>query len=155
MTPNGVAQPIDFRGRLTLDTLTEYLNGLSKVFRPSDGWLATGLLTLNLMVVLWSVERANWVPTPSLIWVLLLGVVTGGILARIPFWGALVFPIGLAVGMLVVVWQLTSHQPLDVASADQLWARLALWLEAARTGAINIDTVPFAFGIVVGTWMVG
>ncbi|MCH7606110.1 MAG: transglutaminase domain-containing protein, partial [Chloroflexi bacterium] len=155
MTPNGVARPVDFRGRLNLDALAEYLIGLSKVFRPSDGWFATGLLTLNLMVVLWSVERANWVPTPSLIWVLLLGVVTGGILARIRFWGVLVFPIGLAVGLLVVVWQLTSHQPLDVASADQLWSRLALWLEAARTGAINIDTVPFAFGIVVATWMVG
>jgi len=155
VTPNGVAQPVELGGRLNLDALGGWLFGLSKVFRPSDGWIATGLLTLNLIVVLWSVERADWVPTPSLIWILLLGVVTGGILARIPFWGGLVFPIGLAVGLLVVVWQLTSYQPLDVASADQLWSRLALWLEAARTGAINIDTVPFAFGIVVATWMVG
>ena len=34
--------------------------------RPPDGWVAAGLLTLNMIIVVWSVEEADWAPTPSL-----------------------------------------------------------------------------------------
>ena len=69
----------------------------------------------------------------------------------------LVLPIGLAIGLLVTVWRLTSlvSRSVQVDNADQLWERLSLWVEAARTGSINIDAVPFAFGLVVATWLCG
>ena len=60
-------------------------------------------------------------------------------------------------GLLVIVWQFTSREIADVTvtNADQLWFRLSLWVEAARTGSINIDTVPFAFGIMSLIWLAG
>jgi hypothetical protein len=60
-------------------------------------------------------------------------------------------------GLLVVVWQLTSFQSegVEVANAAQLWQRLGLWVEAAQSGAISIDQVPFAFGLMAATWLSG
>ena len=84
-------------------------------------------------------------------------MVTGLVLARLPFWGALVFPVGLGVGLLVVVWRMTSFTEGDVAVANvgQLWDRLDLWFAAVKAGNINIDQVPFAFGVLVITWLLG
>ena len=36
-----------------------------------------------------------------------------------------------------------------------MWERLSLWAEAARTGSINIDKVPFSFGLSVASWLTG
>lgn len=155
MTPNGVVDTAAFRDRVNTDVLITWLAALSKMLRPSDGWLAAGLLTLNLLVVIWSVEDADWVPTPNLAFVLLLAMLAGGLLSRLRMWDLLVLPIGLAIGLLVVVWQLSSYEPLALASSNELWSRLSLWFEAARTGSINIDSVPFAFGIVTAAWLCG
>ena len=136
------------------------LNGVIAVvqfFRPSDGWLALVVLALNLLVVIWSVEEANWVPLPNLKGLLLMALAAGILLARLPGWGVLALPFGVALGLLATVWQITSFQSREVAvtNAEQLWTRLALWWEAAETGSINIDSVPFAFGIMCATWMAG
>ena len=174
MTPNGVLgrreqpQGTSYPAGAALDTAAESpgINaeavaksalGVVQYFRPSDGWAALGLLVLNLLIVIYSVEQADWVDSPNLGLVLLLAMVTGLFLARVPFWSILVLPIGLAVGLLVTVWRLTSHvsRTVQVENADQLWERLSLWMEAARTGSINIDAVPFAFGLVVATWLCG
>lgn len=157
MTPNGLAGTIPLRGRINLESLGDGLVALSNLFRPSDGWLSVALLAVNLMVVIWSVEKADWVPTPSLVFVLLLAMAAGMLLSRVHVWSLLVLPVGVALGLLVIVWQLTSFESREVAvtSADQLWSRLSLWLEAAKTGSINIDSVPFAFGILVATWLAG
>ena len=174
MTPNGVLgrreQPrgTGYTAGPALDTAAESPGvnveavgkaalGVVQYFRPSDGWAALGLLVINLLIVIYSVEQANWVDTPNLGLVLLLAMVTGLFLARVPFWGILVLPIGLAAGLLVTVWRLTSHvsRTVHVDNADQLWERLSLWVEAARTGSISIDAVPFAFGLVVATWLCG
>ena len=45
---------------------SEYLVLGLKLLRPRYGWLATALLALNVSIVAWSVDRADWVDTPSL-----------------------------------------------------------------------------------------
>ena len=122
-----------------------------------DGWAALFLLALNLLVVIYSVEQADWVDTPNLGAVLLMAMGTGLLLARVRIWAILVLPLGLAVGLLVTVWRLTemASRSVQVANADELWTRLLLWYEAAKDGTINIDAVPFAFGLVVATWLCG
>ena len=154
---SGVLDPAAAGSRLDVEAVGNAALGVVQYFRPSDGWAALGLLVLNLLIVIYSVEQANWVDSPNLGLVLLLAMVTGLFLARVPFWGILVLPIGLAVGLLVTVWRLTSHvsRTVQVDNADQLWERLSLWVEAARTGSISIDAVPFAFGLVVATWLCG
>jgi transglutaminase-like putative cysteine protease len=137
--------------------LWDKLLALIQAFRPADGWLSVVLLTLNLIVVVGSVERADWVPTPSLIYLIMLAMFTGLLLSRIPIWAVLILPIGLAIGLLVIVWQLTSFQAegMELANAAELWSRLRLWYEAANTGTINIDRIPFAFGLMVAAWLSG
>ena len=126
-------------------------------FRPADGWATVLLLGLNLMVVVWSVEQADWVPTPNLVSLILLAMLTGLLLSRVPLWGLLVLPLGLIIGLGVIVQQITAFRAegMELANAAELGQRLYLWYEAARTGSINIDREPFAFGLMCATWLAG
>ena len=157
MTVNGLADPGAVRERLNTEVLADSLLALARFFRPSDGWLAFLFLAMNLWVVIFSVEQAEWVPGMELTSLVIMAMLTGILLYRIPAWAGLMLPIGGVVGLLVIVWQFTSREIADVTvtNADQLWFRLSLWVEAARTGAINIDTVPFAFGIMSLIWLAG
>ena len=62
------------------------LLGILAVLRPPDGWVAAGLLIINMIIVVWSVEAADWAPTPSLVLIMLLAVLTALPLTRIPLW---------------------------------------------------------------------
>lgn len=145
--------------RVSLDTeaLGKALLAGLNYFRPADGWATVLLLALNLMVVVWSVEQADWVPTPNLVSLILLAMLVGLFLARLPLWGVLVLPLGLLIGLGVIVAQITSFRAegMELANAAELWQRLYLWYDAARTGSINIDREPFAFGLMVATWLAG
>lgn len=145
--------------RVNLDTEAwgQALLASLNYFRPADGWATVLLLGLNLMVVVWSVEQADWVPTPNLVSLILLAMLVGLFLSRLPVWGVLVLPLGLLVGLGVIVAQITAFRAegMELANAAELWQRLYLWYEAARTGSINIDREPFAFGLMVATWLAG
>ena len=157
MTTGSLANAGAARSGVGWDSLGDGLLALARFFRPRDGWLSLALLALNLMVVIWSVEGADWVPTPNLAGLILLAMITGLFLSRVPVWGILVLPVGFAIGALVIFWQLTSFQAegLEFANAGELLERLNLWLVAAKTGSINIDRAPFAFGLMVVTWTSG
>ena len=157
MISAGVGSASTLRGNFTPEVLGRYLLAALRYARPSDGWASVFLLALNLMVVVWSVEQADWVPTPNLVSLILLAMLTGMALSRIPLWGILVLPLGLLIGLWVIVWQITSFQAegMELANAAELWQRLSLWLVAAQTGSINIDREPFAFGLMCATWLAG
>ena len=155
MTNRGTVEAITFRERIHPESWGEGVLWLTRFFRPSDGWLAVGLLVLNLIIVVWAVDDAEWAPTHNLVGVVLMAMVTGLLLARVRLWGLLLLPVGMAIGLLVIVWQLTSHEELALAGSGELWERLGLWFEAARSGSINIDQLPFAFGLMVVTWLAG
>ena len=125
--------------------------------RPADGWIALLFLVANLCVVVMAVERADWAPTPSLVGLLLLAMLTAFVFHKLPVWWWLAILPGLALGALTVVWQVSGYsfdgEPLGGPGA--LWERLSLWAEAARTGSINIDKVPFSFGLSVASWLTG
>ena len=142
---------------INLDAALARVKAFLTYTRPSDGWASVFLLALNLMVVVWSVERADWVPTPNLVTLILLAMFTGLVISRIPMWGLLLVPLGLFIGFWVVVWQLTSFQAegMELSSAVELFERLNLWWVAAQTGSINIDREPFAFALMCITWMAG
>ena len=145
------------RQSLNTEALGRSLLAGLRYARPSDGWASVVLLALNLMVVVWSVEQADWVPTPNLVSLIMLAMFTGLVLSRLPFWGLLILPVGLLIGLWVVVWQITSFQAegMELANAGELWSRLNLWFVAAQTGSINIDREPFAFGLMCATWLSG
>jgi transglutaminase-like putative cysteine protease len=157
MIPDQAAKQSAVTGGLDLDAAGRWLLKLLLVFRPSDGWLATALMLVNLMIVVWSVGEANWVDTPNLVSLVFLAMITGLVLSRIPAWGAFLLPVGIGVGGLTIVWRLVNFESrtVDLADSAELWQRLDLWVQAAKTGSINIDTVPFAFALMVATWLAG
>ena len=125
--------------------------------RPRDGWLALLLLVANLCVVVLAVQQSDWAPTPNLVGILLLGMLTAFVFHRIPvYWFLAILP-GLVLGGLTVIWQMssTSFDGETLGSAGVLFDRLILWAEAAREHSINIDKVPFAFGLVTASWLTG
>ncbi|MEE3250466.1 MAG: hypothetical protein VX264_12040, partial [Chloroflexota bacterium] len=130
---------------------------LERMLRPNEGWIATVLLVVNLMVVVWSVEQANWVATPNLILVLFLAMLTGLTLYRVPVWSIALLPVGLVIGLSTILWQLSSFSldGVTVGGTREVLERLELWLEAARTGSINIDGLPFGFALMTATWLTG
>ena len=125
--------------------------------RPPDGWVAAGLLLLNMIIVVWSVEAADWAPSPSLVLVMILAVLTAIPLTRIRLWTAAVLPVGLLIGIGVIIWQMVVAAPdeLQVATAGQLFERLGLWLLAARNEGISVDPLPFAVGLMMAAWLSG
>ena len=125
--------------------------------RPPDGWLSAGLLAFNMIVVVWSVEVADWAPTPPLVSVMLLSLLTALLLCRIPLWTALLLPLGMLAGIGIIVWLMVAAAPdaLQIATAADLFQRLGLWLSAARNEGISVDPLPFAVGLMLASWVSG
>ena len=130
---------------------------LEHSLRPKDGWIAATLLIFNLVVVVWSVEQADWVATPNLVLLLILATLTGLALYRVPVWSLILLPVGLGIGLSIILWQL-SNIKLDgvtVGGTQEVLERLGLWWEAARTDSISIDGLPFGFVLMTVTWLAG
>ena len=147
------ALPLHWEG----EDLTAAGVGILRRLRPADGWLALILLAANLCVVVLAVERADWAPTPNLVGILLLGMLTAFVFHRIAvYWFLAIIP-GLILGGLTVIWQISgySFDGETLGGLGALWNRLSLWLEAAQEQSINIDKVPFAFGLVTASWLTG
>ena len=154
----GVSQrPVAETRGVNLESAARRLLDLVNYTRPSDGWASVFLLALNLVVVVWSVEEADWVPTPNLVSLILIAMLTGLLLSRLPVWGVVLVPLGLFLGFWMVVWRIVSFQAegMELANAGELFERLNLWWVAAQTGSINIDREPFAFALMCFTWLAG
>ena len=159
MTGQGLAQQV-FRGLPNVELPAGGWAWWVNLLRPPDGWFALALLAINLMMVVGSVASADWAPglgNKSIIAVLLMGMLAGLVLGRLPVWGGLLFPVGLGGGAAVVFWQMAVFFGGEsaVTGTGQLWDRLGLWLEAANSGDINIDPAPFAFGLLLAVWLLG
>ncbi|MEE8465447.1 MAG: hypothetical protein V3S68_03155, partial [Dehalococcoidia bacterium] len=145
------------RQGLDTDFIGDSISWLERTIRPNEGWIAAGLLALNLVVVVMSVERADWVPSPNLVLLLFMAMVTGLVLYRIPVWSIALVPVGLAVGLAIILWQLSNFTINDITinGTGEVIERLDLWLEAARTVNISIDSLPFSFALMTATWLTG
>ena len=145
------------RQGLDTDFIGDSIAWLERTMRPNEGWVAAALLALNLVVVVMSVERADWVPSPNLVLVLFMAMLTGLVLYRIPIWSIALLPVGLVVGLAIILWQLSNFTINDVTinGTGEVIERLDLWLDAARTGSISIDSLPFSFGLMTATWLTG
>ncbi|MDA1129072.1 MAG: hypothetical protein O2913_10300 [Chloroflexi bacterium] len=147
----------DTRHGISTEAIGDGILSLERTLRPNDGWIAAALLTLNLVVVVLSVEQADWAPSPNLVFLLFIAMLTGLALYRVPIWSVALLPVGFAVAFAVILWQLSSLEieGVSVGGTGQVLERLGFWLDAARDGSINIDRIPFSFGLMVATWLTG
>ena len=124
---------------------------------PSQGWATFTLLLITLGVTAYPVVEADWTHTPGLLNVLVWATVAGLLLAKVRAPAPLLHLVGFSLGLVVVVWQgsaLIENEP----PADQvriLWDRLDAWYDAARSGGINTDLIPFSVGILASAWLLG
>ena len=88
---NGVAH------KLNSSVVREAILRLEHALRPKDGWIAAVLLVLNLVVVVWSVEQADWVATTNLVLLLLLATLASLALYRVPIWSLALLPAGVGI----------------------------------------------------------
>ena len=130
---------------------------LARALRPPDGWIAALLLAVNMVIVVWSVEVADWAPTPSLALTILLAVATALVLTRVRIWAAPLIIFGLLLGAGFIIWQMSAYPPedLQIASASEFFGRLGDWVLAARHEGISVDPMPFAVGLMIAAWLSG
>ena len=124
---------------------------------PSQGWATLALLLLMLLVVGNSVTTAGWVDTAGLPMVLVSAAVAGLLLSKVRAQAATLHLAGLALGFVVVVWQgasLAEGSSL-VEQVQALWSRLHMWYDAARSGGISTDLLPFSMAILTAGWLLG
>jgi len=130
---------------------------LSLLARPEGDRLAMLLVLASLLVVATTLERADWADTPSLALVVFLGFLTAFLLAGVKLQALLFHLAGLSVGVVTVLWQASTLTRGDSMAArlGELLYRLDLWVGAVGSGGISLDAVPFAFGLISLSWLLG
>jgi hypothetical protein len=116
-----------------------------------------GFLALMLAVVGTSITSAGWVETPGLVLLLILSAVTAMMLARVRTPWFLLLPLGLFIGAAVVLWRtsLVIDAPSLTDRFREMFSRLDVWYEAATTGGISTDLMPFTILLLSATWLMG
>ena len=100
---------------------------------------------------------ANWVDTPGILLLVVAASLVGLGFAKLKAPSPLLHLAAVALGALLVVWQASMLVEGDSLS-DRLregWTRLDIFYEAATTGGISTDLLPFTLGVLAVTWLLG
>jgi transglutaminase-like putative cysteine protease len=138
-------------------TLFEGVAELPSRYSPQEGWGTFAILWGLLLVVAVTLQQADWTDTPGMIFIVLLSSLAGLGLAKVKLPWPLLILAGLALGFLIVYWQ-TSRLVADESFIGQLRqtaVRLDEWYEAATSGGISTDLMPFTIALLGGTWLLG
>ena len=123
----------------------------------SEDWLTLLLAGAGILVVVRSVEVAEWVVTPSLMLAAALGVLVGLLATRIPWKAWQGHLIASTVGAMAVYLQgtgLTDAGSLAARIAE-LNSHLAAWWTALVSNEISTDPLPFALILSALAWTGG
>jgi transglutaminase-like putative cysteine protease len=124
---------------------------------PSEGWVTFILLLLSVIMAIWSVGSAQWVPTPGLYSMALWGVVLGLSLAKMRFKGWLLVTSGFLLGLYLSFYQLTSlvEGATSLDRYAEVGNRLFIWGQAFVGDSASTDILPFSFFLLFASWLVG
>ena len=126
-------------------------------YTPRQGWDIFILLLTVLMTIAITVRRGDWVETPGIFGIVLFACIVGLGISKIRAPSIVLFPSGIAIGILYVAWQGSKIVNGDnlIDSYVQLWNRLVLWSEAATTDQISTDLLPLTLSLIFISWMLG
>jgi hypothetical protein len=126
---------------------------------PSQGWATFGMLALLLLIVGDSITTGEWVETPNLNELLLISALTGLLFAKLKAPCFLLLPLGVVLGIAVVLWQSTALvAEIDLSRIDrfrEIFSRLDAWYETATNGGISTDVMPFSLLLLSSCWILG
>jgi len=137
--------------------------GLMGVLRDGSNWLNLLLLFIALLAMTTSLTDANWVDEmPSLTFAMLLGLVSGWVLAHLPIRQWPLQVLGVAIGLtgvfVLVLERMELADPLLGSGPrqrwDELWLRLQDWFGALIEGGVSNDPLPFVLALVCSVWVV-
>ncbi len=126
-------------------------------YTPAQGWDTYLLFLVILGAVAWTVRDANWVDTPGILLLVVAASLVGLGFAKLRLPSPLLHVLAVALGAVLVVWQGSTLVEGD-SLPDRLregWTRLDLFYEAATTGGISTDLLPFTLGVLAVTWVLG
>ena len=147
-SPNRSDSPVDRDYRLP---------GWVERYTPAQGWDTYLLFVLILGAVAWTVRDANWVDTPGILMLVAAASLVGLGFAKLKAPSPILHAAALALGAALVVWQGSTLVEGD-GLPDRLregWTRLDIFYEAATTGGISTDLLPFTLGVLAVTWVLG
>ncbi|MDA1188703.1 MAG: DUF4129 domain-containing protein [Chloroflexi bacterium] len=130
------------------------------ILTPKQGWLGALLLLGVLLTVTVTIAKAEWTEAPGIIQLTAYSFIAGLLLAKVRTkwlpWPLLIL-VGLFFGLTSIWWQasrLVIQEPLP-EQFRLVGVRLYDWYIAASTGGISTDLLPFAMGLLTGTWLLG
>ena len=126
-------------------------------YSPSQGWATLIILLITVIMVADSINAADWVDSEGLTAAIVWSAIVGLALAKIRApWYAMI-PAGLAIGVVVVVWQAAQTVEAESLSSRFIegYERLAVWWEAATTDGISTDLLPFYIALLTTAWIAG
>ena len=126
-------------------------------FHPVQGWASFLILLFALFIIGLSVQDGAWVPVPGLQSLLVLSAVSGLAIAKIRIPAIFLHPLGLALGVVLIVWRAMelSEESTVLAALPEMWGRLSVWYEAATNDGISTDLLPFTFMLLSMAWLIG
>lgn len=157
MSSPGVAIPIIPRGiEPTAHGGNWFIQTLAK-YRPYQGWSTFIILVLMLMILADSVRDAGWVRSLDLPGVIFWGALAGLGLSKVRLHAALLQPLGLVLGFLVVVWRASplAEDETGWTRLAEMWSRLEVWYEAATNDGLSSDPLPFSIALLALAWIIG
>ena len=130
---------------------------LLNYYGPREGWGTFAILWGLLLVVAVTLQKADWTETPGMIFIVLLASLVGLGLAKARLPWPLLILAGLALGFLIVYWQISRLVPDEsfIGQIRQTGVRLNEWYEAATSGGISTDLMPFSMALLGAAWLLG
>ena len=111
-----------------------------------EDWLTFAAAVITFMSVAISLQQANWVPgMPAFVPTTVAGLLIGMVSARVRYYAAAIHPVGLALGLVVVVLATQSYAE-GVTLSERLTdfrVRMQEWYNVVRAGDISNDNLPF------------
>ena len=141
-----------------------YLSGAERAlidllrrYSPREGWATLAILWGLVLVVGVTIQQAEWTDTPGMVLIVLLSSLAGLALAKVRWPWPVLIVIGLALGVVIVYWQAARLAPDEslIASIRQTAVRLNDWYQAAVSGGISTDLMPFSMALLGGGWLLG
>ena len=154
--PAGTAATGHERG-LSLAGARHALIDLLSRYSPREGWATLAILWGLVLVVGVTIQQAEWTDTPGMVLIVLLSSLAGLALAKVRWpWPVLVV-LGLALGVVIVYWQASRlvEDESFTGSIHQTALRLNDWYQAAVSGGISTDLMPFSMALLGGGWLLG
>lgn len=121
-----------------------------------EDWLSFGLLGVLFLSVAASIQASDWVDDmPPLIPIALFGLLVGALLSRLRWPEGFIHLLALPIGAAAILAQLLAivSGPHPVDRFQAITTRMGAWFDAAFTGGISNDSLPFIIVVVSLTWL--